>query len=145
MKMIKRVAALSIIGIFLSPAANAQWVFVARKAMGKIRQMQSEHADVAAVILEAPADNVFKTALKTVNSKQNLRILENNSAAKEIAFTDGERKVKMQVSELSDHVSELLISANVIKGKQSTTSLVVEHTLKICKEMKVECQLSGDK
>jgi hypothetical protein len=50
--------------------AEAQWVFVARKALGRIQHMREENQpggrpgyDFATVILEAPADKVFATAL----------------------------------------------------------------------------------
>ncbi len=50
--------------------ANAQWVFVARKALGRIEQMReggqnnSQPAyDFATVILDAPADKFYAPAL----------------------------------------------------------------------------------
>jgi hypothetical protein len=63
----------SIAGLLLvilpAPAAEAQWVFVARKAAQRIHHMveQGQNGqpgyDFATVILEAPADKVFTVAL----------------------------------------------------------------------------------
>jgi len=144
MKKLKPIAGFVMICVLISAVAEAQWVFVARKAMGKIRQMQSEQADVAAVILEAKADNVYKKAISTVQEKGNLQILGKDDAQRTFGFTDGERKVKMKVSELSDSVSEILITAAPAPGKESTSSLVVEKIMEVCKAVKVECHMAKE-
>ena len=61
--------------------AEAQWVFVARKALGRIHQMTEGPQngrpgyDFATVILDAPADKVFATALETARKNTSVRIL----------------------------------------------------------------------
>jgi len=108
------------IAMLVSVSAEAQWVFVARKAMGKIKQLQSEHADVATVILEAGAKNVYKKALATIEANPDLKIVKRDDAAMTLAFSEGKRKAMMKVEELGDKVSEILISASPAKGKQGT-------------------------
>ncbi|MEO8755300.1 MAG: hypothetical protein ABI624_21775, partial [Casimicrobiaceae bacterium] len=60
------VIVLGIAALFASSIAEAQWVMLARRAVGRVEQMsqQSPQAgganyDAAAVMLEAPADKVF--------------------------------------------------------------------------------------
>jgi hypothetical protein len=144
MKRGRLVIGFVVVAMLMSVVAEAQWVFVARKGLGVIRQMRSEHADVAAVILEANADSVYSKSLAAVQSNKNLQIIGKDDATKTLAFTDGERKVKMKVSALGDKVSEILVSANVIPGKGSSSSLVVENILAVCNEMKVECRPAKD-
>ncbi len=142
MKKIKPIVGLVLFALLVSSAAEAQWVFLARKGMGKIRQMQSDNADVAAVIIEAKADDVYAKALSTVQGKGNLQILGKDDAERTLGFTDGERKVKMKVSELGDKVSEILITAAPAPGKESTSSIVVEKIMEVCRAVKTECHLS---
>ena len=139
MRKIKQVAAVLMLALFLPSVTYAQWVFIAKKGMGLIRQMQSENTDVAAVLLQAKADNVYNTAVKTIQANPNLHIIKRSDADRTIGFTDGERIVNMKVTSLDDKVSDLLISSNVSSGKPGATSLVVENVLRICKEMKVQC------
>ena len=144
MKTRGQIAGFVIIAMFISTIAEAQWVFVARKAMGRIKQMQSEHADVASVILEAKADNVYKKALATVSSNPKLKMLGKDDAQMTLGFAAGERKVKMKVSELGDNVSEILVSAAPAPGGESTSSLVVDRIMDVCRQVKTECHVGKD-
>jgi hypothetical protein len=128
------------IAMLVSASAEAQWVFVARKAMGRIRQMQGGHADVAAVMLDAAADEVYGKALSTIEAGRGLKVTKKDGASRTVAFSDGERKAMLQVEELNEGVSEILISASPAEGGQGTGSLVVERIMEICKEVKVECR-----
>ena len=63
-------------------AANAQWVFLARKAVGRIEHMREGQSgggqqayDFATVILEAPADKVFATALELARKNPAVRVV----------------------------------------------------------------------
>ena len=68
----------SAIGIIIAIAilsgafeANAQWVFVARRALGRIEQMTQTETkdkpgyDVATVVIEGNADKAYETAIKS--------------------------------------------------------------------------------
>lgn len=144
MKRVKLIAGFVVFAVLMSAAAEAQWVFVARKAMGRIKQMQSDHADVAAVILEAKAADVYRKAVSTIQANDQLKVLGKDDSQMTLGFAAGQRKVKMQVSELSDQVSEILISASPAKGGDSTSSIVVEKIMEVCKAVKVECRLAKE-
>lgn len=135
-----RIAALFAAAMLFSTSADAQWVFVARKAMGKIRQLQSEHADVATVILEAGASDVYTKALATIKANQQLTIIKKDDASRTIAFSSGERKVQLKVEELGEHTSEILVSASPSAGADGS-SIVVESILRVCKEVGAECRV----
>ena len=61
--------------VFLTAlAAQAQWVAVARAVSGRIQQMQQKSADgkggydVATVVIEAPAQKVYETAIQRLQT-----------------------------------------------------------------------------
>lgn len=133
-----------VILLLASSAANAQWVFVARKAMGVIKQMQSESTDVATVLLQAKADNVYATAVKTITAKPNLTITMKNDKARTINFTNGERSAKMQVTAIDDNISQILVSSGAPGTKTDATPFIVDGIMHVCGEMKVNCTLEKD-
>ena len=73
----------------VAPTASAQWVTVARKALGRVEQMtQSQGADgpgydVAAVMLEAPIGGVWEGVLRALKAKSPglTRILTSTSSS----------------------------------------------------------------
>ena len=78
--------------------AEAQWVFVARKALGRIQHMREENQpggrpgyDFATVILEAPADKVFATALAMARKNTAVRVVMQDPGQRRLQITDGER------------------------------------------------------
>lgn len=144
MKKIKSTAIALILVVLASSSANAQWVFVARKAMGVINKMASDSSDVATVLLQAKADNVYKTAVTTIGAKPNLQILQKDDKARTIAFTNGERSAKMKISPIDENITQILVSSGAPGGKTDATPLVVGGILRVCEEMKVNCTLAKD-
>ena len=130
--------------------AEAQWVFLARKAMGRIQHMREESHqagrpgyDFATVILEAPADKVFATALAMARKNTAVRVVMQDPAQRRLQITDGERTATLNVVRFSDDVSQLLIAGHAAPGEDSTASRVVQAVLRVCKEMNKECQVGG--
>jgi hypothetical protein len=67
--------------LVLSGVADAQTVFLARKALGKVRQLTGEMKgsqqpgyDIATVLLEARADKVYGTAVNMLQAKKDVNI-----------------------------------------------------------------------
>ena len=142
---------------FLTPwflytgVAQAQWVFLGRKAVGAINRLTSQafekHGqgyDVATVLLEANADKVYRTALDLLKGNPDMTINYREDAGREIEFTDGKLLVGMKVGRLEDNLCQLLISSIVTSGKPSATSFVVEKVFQICDKMGVHCTLAKD-
>lgn len=137
------VAAL-LISVLVSTSASAQWVFVARKALGVVRQMKGPGQDVATVMLEAPADKVYSKAVETIKQKPDWRITNESAKSMSVEFTDGERSAKMKVNRIEQKLSELLISSTATAGNAGTTSLVEEGVMRVCRQMNVKCTLEGE-
>jgi len=124
-------------------AANAQWVFVARKALGRIERMTQPETgdkpgyDVATVVIEGNADKVYETAIKSIQAAPNLRITRRNPAQRTIDFTDGARAAGLKISQVNDTVVHLLIASTAMPDQPSETSLVLSGVIRVCKEMGV--------
>jgi len=131
--------------------AEAQWVFLGKKALGAINSLSSQGRekegrgyDVATVLLEADADKVYSTAVDLLKGNPNLTINYREDAGREIEFTDGKLLVGLKVSKLENHLSQLLISSVVTSGKPGGTSFVVEKVIQVCEKMGVQCMLAKD-
>ena len=131
--------------------AEAQWVFLGRKALGVIntlsnqgREKEGHSYDVATVLLEADADKVYSTAVELLKGNPNVTINYREDAGRVIDFTDGKLLVGMKVSKLEDHLSQLLVSSVVTSGKPGGTPFVVEKVIQVCEKMGVNCALAKE-
>jgi hypothetical protein len=129
-------------------AADAQWVLLARRVIGRVESMQQTPKpgmptyDVATVVLEAPAGTVYRTVVQTVQSHPENSITRRDDVSLKIEVTRGASTVGIHVVALQDKVSQLVIASVVPPGQQSPTSFAVQHVLQICEQMKVECHRS---
>ncbi|MCX5818163.1 MAG: hypothetical protein NTX75_18280 [Proteobacteria bacterium] len=144
----KIVSLVLMVSLFFTSAVYAQWIFLGRKAIGKISHLASEvqnnNNDVATVLLEAKADNVYNTAVTLLKGNENARITRRDDAARTIDFTYGQHTASMKIASLQDNVSQLIISSAVASGKPGDTSFVVDSVFRVCREMGVECGLAKD-
>ena len=129
-------------------SADAQWVFLARKAAQRIHHMSEGGVggqpgyDFASVVLEAPADKVFAIAHERAQKNRQVRILMADPVARRMQVAEGDRTATLNVVELNDQVSQLLIAGMAKPGEGPTASLVVAAVMRICAEMKKTCELS---
>jgi len=137
--------------LVLSGIADAQMVFLGRKALGKVRQLTGEMKgsqqpgyDVATVLLEARAEKVYSTAINVMEANKNWTITQRNDQSRSLEFSDGKRTAGVQVSSLDEHLTQLLIVSAVTSPKTDTTSFVLNGVLRVCKEMGVHCQLADE-
>jgi hypothetical protein len=137
----------------LSGVAAAQWVFLARQAIGRVEQMQQSSAqaaggagsayDVASVIIEVPPAKVFDTVKSMLGKNTEVRVTKTDDARRSVEFTDGRQIGGIQVSQLGDSLSLLMVSTAHPGITTSTSSTIVERILGVCKELGVSCQRSG--
>jgi len=142
-----KIISLVLMALLLSAnVTHAQWVFLGRKAVGKIShlagQLDNKSNDVATVLLEAKADNVYNTAIKILKGSQNAVMTRKDDASRTVYFTFGHNTASLKISSLQDNVSQLIISSSSTSGKTGDTSFVVDSILRVCREMAVECGLA---
>jgi hypothetical protein len=145
-----------IVGGFLlatSGLAAAQWVFLARQAIGRVEQMQqsSQQAaggvgasyDVATVIVDVPAGKVFDAVKSALAKNTEVRVTKTDDARRSVEFTDGRQIGGIQVNVMGDNLAQLMVSTAHPGIPTSTTSTIVERILNVCKELGVSCQRAG--
>jgi hypothetical protein len=141
------IAALLLAATPFAPA-EAQAIFVARKAAQRIHHMaEAEQGgragyDFATVILEAPADRVFAVALDHARKNTAVRILMADPGAMRLQVAQGERTATLNVVSLGDQASQLMIAGSAGRGEDSTSSRVVQAVMRVCAELKKECEVS---
>lgn len=136
-----------------SGLAAAQWVFLARQAIGRVEQMQQSSAqaaggagasyDVATVIVEVPAPKVFDTVKSLLAKNTELRVTQTDEARRSVQFTDGRQIGGIQVNVLGDNLAQLMVSTAHPGMAASATSTLVERILNVCRELGVSCQRAG--
>jgi hypothetical protein len=140
-------AAFLALSFLVADIAQAQMIFLGRKAVGKVRQLTSETTsgqqsgyDAATVLLEARADKVYGKAVDLLQASKDYRITRKDDKALTVEFTDGKRIAGIQISPLEDHLCQLLIVSTGTSATAETTSLVLNAVLRVCKEMGVQCE-----
>lgn len=130
--------------------AQAQWVFVARKALGRIEHMREGQQgggqpvyDFATVLLDAPADRVFTVALDMARKNRTVHVIMQDPAQRRFQVAQGDRTATFNVVPFGDDVSQLLIAGHAGPGEDATTPRVIEAVLRVCREMGKHCQVGG--
>ena len=141
------IIACGLTALCVSSLAEAQWVLLARRAIGRVEQMsqQSQQADgasydSAAVMIEAPAEKVYAAVLRGLaNNVQGVRITSENAQQRLVEFTNGQQIAGIKVSALGDDLTHVLISSAHQGNQPDAAALVLNSVLRVCAEMKVEC------
>ena len=148
--MKKLVLAVSVSLMALAPLApaEAQWVFLARKASQRIQHMTIEgekagepRREFVTVILEAPADRVYQTVLETIRHNPNARLLSSDPAARRQQVGVGDRIGTVNVATKNDEVSQLMIAGTSAANEPPAASRVIATVMRICAEMKKQCSV----
>jgi hypothetical protein len=144
------VVAVSALSLVPLGPAEAQWVFLARKALGRIEQLTQGGQpgdrpgyDFATVILEAPADRVFATAVQMARKNPAVRVVSEDPGQRRLQVAEGDRLATLNVVPFSDDVSQLQIAGHAGPAEGPTASLVVQAVLRICREMGKHCEVGG--
>jgi hypothetical protein len=139
---------LGVATLFTASIAEAQWVMVARRAVGRVEQMSQQSPqsggasyDSAAVMLEAPADKVYAAAVRGVKGAEakGIRITREDMSLLVVQFTNGEQVAGIKVSSIGDNVSHILVTSAHTGTQPNAAMLVMDSVLRVCKEMNVEC------
>ncbi len=137
--------ALAIGTALASSLAEAQWVLLARRAVGRVEQMSQQQPnggaayDSAAVMVEVPAEKVYAVAVRNIKAAPGITVTEQNDTQRLVQFTNGEQIAGLQVNALSDNLSHIMISSAHSGKQQNAATLILERVLKLCADMNVEC------
>lgn len=133
--------------LLASVATSAQWVMVGRKVVGKISRLtqpqdaKSPGYDAATVVLEADASKVYSTAADLIQKNPSVTVTKKDDANRDIAFSQGDWSSEMRVTELGDHVCQILIVSGAPPGKSSGTPFVLDAVKRVCDQFGVKYTL----
>jgi len=135
---------LGVAGILVSTTADAQWILLGRRVVGKVEQMSQSQPngpsyDTAVVLLEAPPDKVYAAVVRGVKNAQGITVTKEDAAELLIQFTNGQQIAGIKVSGLGEGVSHLLVSSAHTGAQPDAAKLVSDAVLRVCKEMNVIC------
>ena len=144
-------AAVIAVLLTMTLASQAQWVAVARAVSGRIQQMEQKNAngpggyDVATVVIEAPAQKVYDTAIQRLQAHAaQVKIIKQDAKKREVAFTNGAQTASLQANALGDKLTQLVVASTLDPTEPSATSFVVKSIQNVCAELKVECTPESD-
>jgi hypothetical protein len=148
MVLSKRLIAWLAFGLALAPAAaHAQWVYVARKAVGKVESLTQKEStgapgySVATVILAGDADKVFAVALRTVQASGKARLTQQDAARRTLEFAADGQVTGLRVSQVDSKKVQILLASSAPPGGSDAPPAVVSATLRVCKEMGAVCEV----
>jgi hypothetical protein len=132
-----------------SAVAEAQAaVFVARRVLGRVETMSQQSTqpggpsyDSAAVMIEAPPQKVYETAVAALRkaSDQGLRVTREDPAELLVQFTNGSQIAGIKVTVLGDKLAQLFVTSAHTAGQPNAAQLVQDAVLRVCREMAVSC------
>lgn len=142
------IALLGVALLLASSLAEAQWVLLARRAVGRVEQMSQQSSatggpsyDSAALMLEAPADRVYAAVVRGVRGAEakGIRITREDAAAMLVQFTNGEQIAGIKVTMLGDNLTHMLVSSAHTGSQPNAAALVMDSVQRVCRDMNVEC------
>ncbi|HEY5306901.1 MAG TPA: hypothetical protein VIK97_00190 [Casimicrobiaceae bacterium] len=142
------VVVLGVVALLASGLAEAQWVLLARRAVGRVEQISQQSTetggpsyDSAALMLEAPADRVYAAVVKGVRGAEakGIRITREDNAAMLVQFTNGEQIAGIKVTMLGDNLTHMLVSSAHTGSQPNAAALVMDSVQRVCREMNVDC------
>ena len=149
--------AVLVLGSTLPLTAEAQWIFVAHRAMNRIQQVTQDQdgvesqgqvparvTQVATVILDVPAKRVYDVASNATQNNQNVTVVSNDPASMTIKVKEADQSATLTVSALNKNVSQLMIVGSAPAGQNPQTSRIVNAAMNLCNDMGKKCELGSN-
>ena len=137
--------------LIFSETAHAQLIFAARHIAGRINQMTQDDSSgapafqFATVIIDAPANHVYTTAVNVASQNQAITIVSQDSKNLKLKVSKGSKSASLKVVPLSDKSSEIMISATAgAQGQDPSTSVAINSIMKICNQLNKTCKLGAN-
>jgi len=149
--LISALVAILLAGLIFSETAHAQLIFAARHIAGRINQMTQDDSSgvpayqFATVIIDAPANKVYATAVNTATQNQAVTIVSQDAQNLKLKVSESSKSISIKVVPLSDKSSEMMISAPAApQGQGDSASVVVNSIMKICNQLNKVCKLGAN-
>lgn len=141
----------ALVSLLFAEVAHAQWILAARHVVGRINQITQEDSNgntvsqFATVIIDAPAQKVYATAVNVASQNSAVTIISQDSQNLKLKASDAAGSASLSVIPLSDQSSEIMISSTPAAQSQgSSSSPVINSIMKICTQLNRECKLGAN-
>lgn len=139
-------ALLSVAPVPVAPVAAQPQRWIASAAAHRIMHMRhQEHsnAEVAAVIIEAPADKVYEVALQRARNNKQAHVTMVDPARRQLQLREGEHVVTLSIAMLTPEASELYVLATSGgRHHDSSASRIVQAIVNVCIDLRKECRVA---
>jgi hypothetical protein len=149
-RMLRFLAQAILASLLFIEVAHAQWILAARHVVGRINQMTQEDSNgnpvsqFATVIIDAPAQNVYATAVNVASQNSALSIVSQDTQNLKLKVSEGANSATLNVVPLSDTSSQIMISATPsAQGQDPGATIVVNSIMKICGQLNKVCKLGA--
>lgn len=136
-----------LLSFLFTETAHSQLIFAARHVIGRINQISQEDSNnstvsqFATVIIDAPANKVYATAVNVASQNTAVTIVSQDSQNMKMNVTEGGNKASVSVVPLGNSSSEIMISATVAAQNQNPgTTAAVNSIMKICNQLNKVCK-----
>ena len=85
---------------------------------------------------------MFAVTLERAKNNRALRIVMADPGARRLQIAEGDRTATLNVVEMNDQLSQLLIAGRTRPGEQAASSQVVAAVMRVCAELKKTCELA---
>lgn len=131
--------------------AHAQLFFAARHVIGRINQVTQEDSNgnpvsqFATVIIDAPAQKVYATAVNVASQNSAVTIVSQDSQNMKFKVTEGGANATVNVVALSNNSSEIMVSATIPSQSQDPNAISISNSImKICNQLNKVCKLGAN-
>jgi hypothetical protein len=127
------------------PPAQAQWVFVAKKVLGRVNQMTTEPEGtnpgfaMASVIVGADAKRVFQVVSTQLHANPALRVLNESSNTGKVNFARGGQSAGISVVALNPTTAQMTIAASIAPNQTSPMPELIAAVQRVCAALKKAC------
>ncbi len=149
---------LVVLGASLPLTAEAQWIFVAHRAMNRVQQVTQDQDDgqaqntqaqqrvtqVATVILDVSAKRVYEVATNTTKNNPNVTVVSNDPASMTIRLKENDQSATLTVTALNKNISQLMIVGSAPAGENPQTTRIVNAAVKLCNDMGKKCEVGSN-
>lgn len=134
--------------LLLSSTAQAQMVFLARKAAGKVRAMSQQEKtgapgySVAEVVVPGDARRAYAAAVDATRSSTEARLTHEDPERLSLEFEARGQVFGLRISQVDSRIVHILIATTTTPGQPDATGAVVDATLRVCERLKASCQVA---
>jgi|WetSurMetagenome_2_1015567.scaffolds.fasta_scaffold721202_1 hypothetical protein len=124
--------------LFISVPVDAQFVTIARK----VKSMRTSSADIATVIIDAGATNVYRAVIDTLTTDPKFTITQRDNSRSFVEFSRESYIISIQVDSMAVNLSQITVaSAAAGRLQMQPTDMAVDAIFRICEKAGVKCTI----